>query len=104
MSRARTRGVRRIKDPAYGLDITTGMIVKIDKGIPVPPKGKRESEYTKTIMKMEPGDSVFCETQEEREAYRHAFYQRGIPYTLRKRDEDGRKGWRIWRRCINGKT
>jgi hypothetical protein len=66
--------------------------VKIEKDIPLPPKGRgsRIGEISRT---MDVGDSVLLETLADQENLRKRLYQLGRRSASRKQAG----GWRVWR-------
>lgn len=76
------------------------MTVKIDKGIPVPPK-RGECPYP--FEEMEVGDSIFVATTKGKKANPLTSYcdwwgkKLKITFTVRTVEEDGVKGVRAWR-------
>jgi hypothetical protein len=81
--------------------------MKIDNNIPIspverrPPKGRAPSLATRTVRKLQPGQSVFIQAKTPRvqQKYRTLAYKelgKGN-YAVRLREEDGKTGIRIWR-------
>lgn len=77
-----------------GCEITEGALLKIDKNVPVPPmKGKPRTTVGKLVRDMQTGDSIPCESEQEKEAVRSCMVHVGYKYATRKVDG----GWRVWR-------
>jgi len=68
------------------------MTIKVDKGIPIPSKKPRASEWRDLAMSLEIGDSVFFATHQEKEKARLNLRKYGWACTTRA----VRNGYRIW--------
>jgi hypothetical protein len=65
--------------------------MKIEHGIPIPPKRGQCARYV--AMAMAPGDSVFFETEDKANTLRQWLREFGGKPIVRKMDG----GWRVWR-------
>lgn len=65
---------------------------EVEPGIPIP--HRKPSAARDAADKMQEGDSVLCDTENEAVLIRHHLNRRGFKTTSRK---IAGKGWRIWR-------
>jgi hypothetical protein len=64
--------------------------IKIEKGIPVPPRGKPENAF---INQMQPGDSILLLDYKSANKARSVIIRTGCAAVLRKEKD----GWRVWK-------
>jgi hypothetical protein len=67
--------------------------VKIEKDIPLPPKGRGSQDRRDLARTMDVGDSVLLETLADQENLRKRLYRLGRRSASRKQAG----GWRVWR-------
>jgi hypothetical protein len=65
--------------------------MQIDKGVPIPAPIRRG--LSEIARRMEPGDSVMCETEANADTVRRVLSKYGVKGAKRKIDG----GWRVWR-------
>lgn len=65
----------------------------IDKDVPIPPKGSK-SKWTEIAEKMNPGDSIKCDSYCDLECLRNAIKRVGFKAATRKQGGELR-AWRI---------
>jgi len=70
--------------------------LKIDIGIPIPPRKERKGTYKEIIKKMKVGDSVLLETKNKASAFLITAKRVGKKAISREVEEDGVHGFRVW--------
>lgn len=65
----------------------------VERGIPIPPKCERASEFCKTVRGMKPDESILVDTSHKMDHARKIIKALGGKSVTRKVEG----GWRIWR-------
>lgn len=68
--------------------------MNIETGVPIPPVQSARSELGRLVRKMEVGQSMLCEGEEQAQKVRDAMRSARMKASMRKQ-EDGR--YRVWR-------
>jgi len=77
------------------------MEIKIDKGVPVPVHGGPTTKYAPAVRSLEVGDSFWISKNDVGNGFpgavRNLSIAIGIKTVIRTVEQNGVKGWRVWR-------